>query len=142
MRPYAFRPVVRARYQPTVPAFTAMPFRPVFRTQAEADNRPAANISEVENGYQIELAIPGIPKDQIQIEAREGQLLVSATNVNQETKENVKYVRKEFNYAGFKRLFTLQKNADTDHLTASFNQGVLTIVVPDKMQVVKKIEIQ
>ena len=139
MRPYAFRPVVRARYQPT---FTAMPFRPAFKAQAEVDNRPAANISEVENGFQIELAIPGIPKDQIQIEARDGQLIVSATNVNQETNESINYVRKEFNYAGFKRVFTLQKNADTDHLTASFNQGVLTIVVPDKMQVVKKIEIQ
>ena len=94
----------------------------------------------MDNGYQLQLAIPGIPKNNIQIQVVEDQLVVSSTNPSQQ-KEG-RFVRREFDYSTFKRSFTLHKNADTENLKASFDNGLLTIVIPDKEPETRKIEIQ
>jgi HSP20 family protein len=67
------------------------------------------------------------------------ELVVSAVEPTQENK--TKFVRHEFDYKKFKRTFHLHKNAKTDALNASFNQGILTIVVPDREPETRKIEI-
>jgi len=102
--------------------------------------RPATNISRLENGYQIQMAVSGVSKDQIKIQIVEGQLVVSSDNTVQEA-EN-RFVRQEFDYHDVKRSFNLQKNADTENLKASFEQGILTIVIPNKEADTRKIEIQ
>ena len=143
MKPYASRPLLRARFQPHVPTFMASPMSyqaPVVRQTADLrSTSPATNMIRLENGYQIQIAIPGIPKNQIQIQVVEDQLVVSATNQNQETK--TVFIRQEFDYSGFKKTFTLHKNADLENLKASFDQGILLITIPDKMPETRKIEI-
>ena len=141
MRPYAFRPVMRNGYYPHVTTFMAPSIRATtMRVNENKSTNPAANIMRIENAYQIQMAVPGIPKDQIQIEIKDDQLIISATNPNQETAN--KYVRQEFDFRGFRRNFSLHKNADTEKLTASFDNGILTIVIPDKQPEVRKIDIQ
>ncbi len=141
MKPYPFGPVLRARYQPLVsscgtPAFT---HDQTTRSNNLRTTRPATNIIRMENGYQIQLAVPGIPKDQIQVRMIEDQLVVSASVDKQETP--ARFVRQEFDFNGFKRSFTLPKNADVDNLKAAFEQGVLTITILDKAPQTRKIEI-
>ena len=143
MKPYLNPPIVRARIQPSVSPFFAQPITfhwPAGKVSDMRTNRPAANVLRTENGFQIELAIPGIPKDQIKIQVVENELLVTA-NVQTNEKET-RFVRKEFDYNGFKRSFTLHQDADTDNLKASFDQGILTIVIPNREPEMKKIEIQ
>ena len=143
MKPYATRPLLRARFQPQVPTFMANPMSyhvPVVRHTADLrSTSPATNMIRLENAYQIQLAVPGVPKNQIQIQVVEDQLIVSATNNNQETK--TVFIRQEFDYSGFKKSFTLHKNADVENLKASFDQGILTITIPDKAPETRKIEI-
>ncbi len=141
MKPYACRPAVRTGYRPYVaPTFVS----PYFRTEVKSNDlkttRPGTNILRTENAYQIELAVPGVPKDQIQIQVIEDQLAISATNPNQGTEQ--KFVRQEFDFTNFRRVFNLHKNADASNLKASFANGILTIVVPDKEPETWKIEIQ
>lgn len=141
MKPYLASPLYRTRFQ-LAPSLKAQPFRnptPVIKTCEMVETNPSTNVVRHENGYQLKLAVPGVPKSNISIEVVEGQLVVSATNSNQE--ENPRFVRREFDYTSFKRSFTLHKNADTQNLKAAFENGILTIVIPDKESVTRKIEI-
>lgn len=138
MRPYTYYP--RTRFQPVTASFVA-PVLPSFYTRNvnPVNQAPAVNILRDETAYVIRLAVPGMTKENIKIEINEDQLIISATEVQPENKPN--YVRHEFNYHGFKRSFGLHKQANIDAMTASFDQGILTIVVPDKAPETRKIEI-
>ena len=143
MKPYAARPIMRTRFQTPVSSLMTFPLSydwPVMKTRDMKATNPSANIVRMESGFQVQLAVPGIPKNQIQIQVVEDQLVVSATNPNQETGKH--FVRQEFDYNGFKRSFTLHKNADTDNMKAGFENGILTITIPDREPETRKIEIQ
>ena len=138
MKPYAYYPASLIR--PSVAKFFA-PRNPMYYTAqtSSTTNSPAANIRREEAAYVIEMAVPGLGKENIQIEVNNDQLIISAKEMQNETTPN--FVRREFDYTGFKRTFRLHKNANTDALQASFNQGLLTIVVPDREPETRKIEI-
>ncbi len=140
MKTYACRPDQRTRFQTRMTPQGIHPFAQMPVSREMKSTRPAANIIRLENGYHIQLAIPGVPKDQIKIDMIEGQLAVSTTNPNQETKTS--FVRHEFDYTTAKRIFKLHRNANIENLVASFDQGILTIVIPDKEPETRKIEIQ
>ena len=129
-----------SRFRPSTARFFT-PRYPIYYTAQPGitTNSPSANIRREDSAYVIELAVPGLGKENIQIEVNNDQLIVSAKDVQHETNPN--FVRREFDYAGFKRTFTLHKNANTEALQASFNQGLLTIVVPDREPETRKIEI-
>ena len=138
MKSYACYP--GSRFRPSTARFFA-PHYPMYYTaqQSGSTNSPSANIRREDTAYIIELAVPGLGKENIQIEVNNDQLIVSAKDVQHST--NTNFVRREFDYTDFKRTFRLHKNANTEALQASFNQGLLTIVVPDREPESRKIEI-
>lgn len=105
-----------------------------------APSRPGANILRTEGAYVIQLAIPGLSKDQVKIELHEDKLIITGPEAL--TTSEVKFTRREFDYAGFKRVFRLHKNANTTAISASFENGILTITVPDAQPENIKINIQ
>ena len=139
MKSYACYPGMR--FQPTTARFVAPRYPLFYSTQPTNSmvSNPSANILRKESAFVIEMAVPGMGKEDIKIEVTNNELVVSAVEVTQESK--TKFVRHEFDYKKFKRTFHLHKNANTDALNASFNQGILTIVVPDRKPETRKIEI-
>ena len=136
--------MIRARYHPFRPAFQVPVFNRenAFGSAANTKStRPSANILRKEGAYEIKLAVPGLSKDQIRIEIVENNLVVSAIVSEQDVKKNG-FIRQEFDYSGFKRTFRLHRNADTAALKASFDQGILSIIIPDKEPETIKIDIQ
>jgi HSP20 family protein len=142
MNRYACYPNARNKFQAPVRGFVN-PFFPQFTNETvkryPVANRPAANIIREENAYKIQLAVPGLTKEQIKIELLEDQLIITGPTASAEAKP--KFIREEFDYSGFKRTFRLHPNADTTAMTAGFDQGLLTIVIPDKAPVTTKINI-
>jgi HSP20 family protein len=120
------------RFQAPVSGFVN-PFFTQYAKEAPSHypvaNRPAANIIREEAAYKIQIAVPGLTKEQIKIELNEDQLVVSGMEANKNAQP--KFARKEFDYTGFKRTFRLHKNENTEAMTASFDQGILTIIIPD-----------
>jgi HSP20 family protein len=94
---------------------------------------PAINIQEDKKDYRIELAAPGLNKDDFQIDV-EGNMMTISCEKETETKEpkNDNYTRREYNYSTFTRSFTLPDNADTDKVSAKYADGVLNLTVPKK----------
>ena len=136
MKSYAFYP--GTKFQSPVARFVT-PYYPSHTTRNQVSNTPATNIERLEGSYVIRMAVPGLGKNDIRIEINEDQLIISAVEVKNESNPN--YVRREFDYTNFKRTFRLHKNANAEAMTASFDQGILTIVVPDREPETRKIEI-
>ncbi len=99
---------------------------------------PLANIHENETSHSIELAVPGVRKEDIKIELKDNKLTISADVKKEETSENEKSIRKEFSYQSFKRSFNLPKLVDTEKIEATNENGLLTVLIPKKEEEIKK----
>ena len=101
-------------------------------------NVPAVNIKENERGFEMELAIPGLKKEDVNIEVDENVLTISSElKVENETTED-NFTRKEFSYSSFKRAFTLPETIDEDKINAKHEDGILRLTLPKKDEALPK----
>ena len=108
---------------------------------------PAVNIYETNEKFEIEIAAPGLEKDDFKIDLKNDYLLVySEKKDKKEEKEKGKIVRSEFRYSSFQRSFALPKDIDATAIQATHKNGVLVIELPKKVEqkdsLVRQIEIQ
>lgn len=100
-------------------------------------NVPAVNIIESEDSFNIEVALPGISKKDVNIDIDDNLLTISREVKEEKVeqskeKETVKYTRKEFSFKSFKRTFSLPDTIDADSISASAKDGILVITLPKK----------
>lgn len=96
------------------------------------NNIPAVNVKENENNFQIEVAAPGLKKEDFKLSLHENRLTISAKQEAKTEEKTEKYTRQEFNYASFQRTFTLPKNVDGDKIEATYADGILHVGLPKK----------
>ena len=101
---------------------------------------PAVNIKETAENYEVEVAAPGMAKDDFKIELDGNMITISSEKANQrEERENERYSQKEFSYQSFQRTFNLQKDVvDIDNIEAKYENGLLKLVIPKKEEVKQK----
>lgn len=99
---------------------------------------PAVNVIEEKDEFVIEVAAPGLSKEDFKIDIDNSILVISCEKEtkNEEKKDN--YMRREFNYSSFKRSFTLPDSIMSDKIKASHNDGILKINIPKKEEVIEK----
>lgn len=95
---------------------------------------PAVNVIEYEDRYALQLAIPGLSKENVDIKYENEKLTVSSAKPEQESEYN--YRLREFNYEGFTKHFRLPETVDTNSIKASFENGILTIEIGKKEEVI------
>jgi HSP20 family protein len=93
---------------------------------------PAVNIAEKDNQYEVELAIPGMKKEDIQIQVDRGVLKVSGESKTEKEEKDKKFTRKEFSYSSFSRSFTLPENTDENQIEAKYEDGILKLTIAKK----------
>lgn len=115
----------------------------VFNTLFDTDimpkfnaTAPAINVIEKEKEYDVELAAPGMTKDDFKVTLDEEENLVVAlekkTENSEENKETGHYLRREFSYTKFHQTLLLPEDVDREKIAASVENGVLTVVLPKK----------
>ena len=111
---------------------------------------PAINVMENEHEYDVELAAPGLTKEDFNVHVdNEGNLQIQMEKKN-ETKEGKKhgrYLRREFSYEKFQQTLLLPDDVDAEKIVAKVENGVLNVHLPkkekiEKPETVKTIEIQ
>lgn len=102
-----------------------------------------SDIYEEENNYILEIDVPGVTKDNINIECLNGYLTVSILNGLQEGETSRNYLRRERRYAEYHRQFYLG-NVDCNNIVANYNDGTLKIILPKQAELKnsKKINIE
>jgi HSP20 family protein len=100
---------------------------------------PAVNVKENDE-YRIEVAAPGMKKEDFKVNYENGRLMISA-EVKEEKKEGKKhnYTRREYRYQSFQRSFTVPENlVNSEKIEASYNDGILFITLPKREEVKPK----
>ena len=114
-----------------------------------AGTAPAINVSEDNKEYKVEVAAPGMTKDDFKINVANDELVISMEKKGDSKDEDKdkKYLRREFSYSKFEQHLTLPDNVERDNISAGMNDGVLTIDIPkmteeEKAQEMHYIEIK
>ncbi len=97
-----------------------------------ASTAPAINVKETEKEYLVEIAAPGMKKDDFSVHVNDQNQLVVTVEKKEENKEEDKgkYLRREFNYSRFEQALLLPENVDKERITAQACSGVLHIELP------------
>ena len=98
---------------------------------------PSVNIADLEDKYEIEVAAPGLSKEDFDLKMEKDILTIS---VNKEKSDEVKeenYTRKEFSFTFFKRSFLIGKEILTEGIIANYSDGILRIELPKNQEVLK-----
>ena len=94
---------------------------------------PAVNVKEDNKQYVMEVAVPGLKKEQVNMSIdKDGYLTLSIENKNEQKDENKKehYLRREFSYTSYRQSYALPDNVDADKIEANVADGVLKVVLP------------
>jgi len=134
-------------FRRTFDLFNSM-FNELGNTNSESisgDFVPAINTREGEYAYHVEVDLPGVNKDDIEIKVEDNTLIISGERkVKEEIKEE-NYYKVESRFGSFTRSFALPEEADVENIHAESTDGVLEVVVPKlesaKIDKVKKIAI-
>ena len=117
----------------------------MMKTNATA---PAINVVESDKDYKVEVAAPGMKKEDFNIHLGDNnELIITMEQKNENKEEHKKYLRREFAYSKFQQSFILPDDVEKEKISASVNDGILTIELPkqapeEKAKVNRVIEIQ
>jgi HSP20 family protein len=93
---------------------------------------PAANILEHADAFELNLAAPGLKKDDFKIGLENNILTISSETLDEKVEESKNYTRKEFFFGSFSRSFTLPKTIDLEKIKADYENGILKVMLPKK----------
>ncbi|MFV0471662.1 MAG: Hsp20/alpha crystallin family protein [Paludibacteraceae bacterium] len=94
---------------------------------------PSVNIKENDDEFTVEMAAPGFEKKDFNIEVRNNLMTISSEKKEiAETKEREFFTKREFSYQSFSRSFTLPQAADTEKVNATYDKGILNVIIPKR----------
>ncbi|WP_347159622.1 Hsp20/alpha crystallin family protein [Pontibacter chitinilyticus] len=100
---------------------------------------PHVDACETEKGFEIELALPGVKKEDISIDFQEGKLTIAGERKMEKKEDGRRYHMLETQYGSFSRTFYLPDKVNPDKISANFDNGVLLVSVPkDEQKTMKR----
>jgi HSP20 family protein len=130
--------ITRRNYKPlTLSDFFNEDFFPTFNRNS--NSLPAVNIREDEKAFYLELAVPGMNKNDLKIEVQDDVLTISAEQKEDKQEDYEGYKRREFSYSSFCRSFYLPEDVNGEKIGALYKDGILNVEIP-KLEEEKKKE--
>jgi HSP20 family protein len=98
---------------------------------------PAVNITENKDDYKVSVAAPGLKKNDFKIDLEGNMLTISSEKEESKEDKDARYTRKEYSYSSFRRSFALPEKVNQDKIEASYEDGVLKVMLPKKEEAKK-----
>lgn len=99
---------------------------------------PRVNITETDEDFTVEMAAPGMKRDDFNIELDNDLLVISAEMQQENENKNSSYTRREFSYESFRRSFHLPNTVEGDKIKAKYEDGMLRLIIPKKEEAKRK----
>jgi HSP20 family protein len=99
---------------------------------------PAVNIIEGKEDYRIEVAAPGLNKEDFKISLENNVLTVSSEKEEKQEEKDEKVMRKEFSYYSFSRSFTMPMTVNSEKIRATHKDGILQVIIPKREEAKEK----
>lgn len=115
------------------------------KSLVNTDFTPSVNTREGEHAYHVEVDLPGVNKDDINVDVKDNVVTISGERKTKEETKEEDYYKVESSYGKFERSFTLPEDVDVENIHAESEDGVLEVVIPKFAKVeskAKKIEIK
>ncbi len=132
-------PILKSRIVPSVTRFLDDDWSSLFDWNNQGfPNQsmtvPSTNVKETDNEFIIEMAAPGMKKEDFQVEINNDVLTIKSENkVENEDQIEGNFTRREFSYQSFQRSFTLNNKAvDDSKIKANYKEGILQLLIPKK----------
>lgn len=93
-------------------------------------SNPSVNVVETEDNFKIEVAAPGLEKQDFELSIEKDHLIIESSKEEEKEVKEEKFTRREFNYASFKRSFYLPETVNANKIEAKYENGVLNIKLP------------
>lgn len=93
---------------------------------------PAVNVKETNESFELEMAAPGLKKEDFKLNLHNDMLEVTSEMQNEKTENEENFTRREFNFNSFKRSFTIPETVDASKISAQYANGILKIQLPKK----------
>ena len=97
---------------------------------------PSVNTIENDDSFEIDLAVPGMKKDDFSIELDNNVLIISSETSNNVSNENLRL--NEFNYSSFQRSFKIPESVNLDKIKGNYKNGILKVLLPKKKDSISK----
>ena len=110
-------------------------FRPATFAKENGLTVPPVNIHETSDAYHLELAAPGLNKEDFKVNLEKGLLTISFEKKTETENKDYKTHRKEFSVTNFKRSFSVDDKINADGIQAKYENGVLQLLLPKKEEV-------
>ncbi len=133
-------PTLRSRLNmpSLVDDFFGRDFMDNFFSERTGINVPAVNLAENNDEYRIEVAAPGLEKNDFKIDLENDVLTISSEKEVKDEQKDEKFMRCEFNYSKFSRSFTLPESANVEKIKANHKDGILYVRIPKKEETKQK----
>ena len=102
---------------------------------------PAVNVTENTKDFKVSVAAPGLKKEDFKIDVNGNMLTISSETGEEKEEKDEKYTKKEYSYSAFSRSFTLPEGVNKEKIDASYENGILRLVLP-KSEESKKISVK
>lgn len=99
---------------------------------------PKVNIYETDSEFHVEMAAPGMSKNDFKVELDNNMLTISSQKEHDKREENRNYQRQEYSYQSFNRTFHLPDSAEAEKINAKYIDGVLNLTIPKKEEAKRK----
>ena len=99
---------------------------------SERNTVPKVNIVETHDDFRVEMAAPGMTKEDFHVELEKDMLTIYSELEKEENDERKKYTRREFSYESFRRSIHLPNTVEADKIKATYKDGLLTVLIPKK----------
>jgi HSP20 family protein len=125
-------------YLPTLDRVFDDIFGDLSKTLGVENNRttPAVNVLESKTAISLEVAAPGLAKEDFKIDLEKNKLTISTNQEENKEETDYKFKRREFSYISFSRSFELPKTVDVSNIEATYENGILKITLP-KLEVIE-----
>lgn len=100
---------------------------------------PAVNIAEFKESFAIEIAAPGLNKDQLKVELNKDSLIVYAEKAKN---DEAKYIQREFNFENFRKVYQIPDKVDREKISANYSNGIFKISLPKREEAIDRGPVQ
>lgn len=99
---------------------------------------PRVNIVETDEDFTVEMAAPGMKREDFHVELDNGTLVIWSELSDNKEENNASYTRREFSYESFRRIFHLPNTVEADKIRAKYEDGILRLMIPKKEEAKRK----
>lgn len=104
----------------------------------EVSTVPSVNISDANKAFEVNIALPGLDKNDVKLEIKDNCLIISSEKQYDKEAKDKDWIRKEYGYASFQRMFQLPEIADHEKVQAEMKNGILSVKIAKKSEFSEK----